>query len=101
VNKLLRILSQLRLSVRKPIFQGSKDSCHGLHTWTHISNIINKSDEKILKRVCQTKDIGALSSLAKGNLICQECGHVAHYNVHVNIDNLVQNLRIMDTQKSR
>lgn len=101
MNKILRIISQLRLSIRKPIFKGTGETCEGLHDWSNISEMIGKSDQKILSKICETKDIGAISSLAKGNLICRKCGHVAHYNVHVNVENLVQNLRSMDPQKSR
>ena len=77
---------------------GSKGACKGQHTWTTIESIMEKSDRIVLKKLCKSQGKGPLTSLCRGNYICRKCGHIAHYNVHLNVDNLVLNLRNMDPQ---
>lgn len=95
--KLIKFIKQLRAGIRRPIFKNTAAKCESLHQWTTLEELIENADHNRLKKLLKDYRIPALQSLCRGNLICRKCGHIAHYNVSLNVENLVINLRALDT----
>lgn len=97
LSRFINMLRKLRNSVRKPIFRSSDGTCQTVHEWTTIQKLLEENDSRLLRDLCKRHPIAPLVSLLKGNLICRNCGQIAHYNVNLNLENLIFNLRALDS----
>ena len=95
-GRILLFLRRLKAGLLKPIFRNTRKACEGTHQWTRIDELLQDKDRRRLASLCKSHSIAPLDSLVKGNLICQECGHIAHYNINLNLENLIVNLRAFD-----
>ena len=97
ISRFLHFMKRLQAGIQKPIFRSSKKTCKGLHQWTTIGAVLPKGDHNRLKLLCKENSIAPLNSLVKGNLFCAKCGQIAHYNINLNVENLIINLRAQDS----
>lgn len=98
--RILQFIKRIRAGIQKPIFRSSSKACEKLHHWTTIEQVLQEGDRKLLKSLCEESKFAPLDSLVRGNLICRDCGQIAHYNINLNIENLIINLRAFDNEPS-
>lgn len=96
-QKFKRTFNMLKAGLSKPIFRNTKERCPGLHRWRTIDELIEALDADRLRNFCAEEAVPPLDSLARGTPICCECGYLANHDININIENLVSNLRALDT----